>query len=323
MKTIMFNKVWFIPLAILLMVALVVPLSVAAQNPGPVHQAAKFKLYILFDGSRQAECVSTGPWSSIDVNVSRRPGQAYFSDITVKGPFVSDRKAVIDWVNGAASGRRERVDMTLEFQDDKDQTQAVYILRGVLPLGYQPPNVSSGNDEILEETLALKPERLSPDTSPCQNTTKNRDDDKPLFGGKFEVEIDGVIENVTAVSGGGVTFDKQEITGGDHPGALRNWWRRRTYAITKANWQNIVLEKDYVKGDRKWEEWFKKTQNGEVEKRTITLSYHNSEGQPSGRGWTAYNVYPIRHDVINVDSRAGSSAIKEVMEVAVERIEYK
>ncbi|MEK7865352.1 MAG: phage tail protein [Planctomycetota bacterium] len=96
-----------------------------------------------------------------DQHMQKRPGLKYSSDITIKGPFVKDRKAVMDWINATASGKRERVDMTLAFQNDKGDDMQTYTLSQCLPVSYQPPAVSSGNYDMLEESITFRAEETS------------------------------------------------------------------------------------------------------------------------------------------------------------------
>lgn len=103
------------------------------------------------DSNVEIVTYTTGP----DQHEQKRPGQMYFSDITIKGPFVKDRKAVMDWVNGAAKGKRERVDMTLAFQNDAGCDMQTYSLSQCIPISFQPPAVSSGNYDLLEESLTI------------------------------------------------------------------------------------------------------------------------------------------------------------------------
>lgn len=95
-----------------------------------------------------------------DQHEQKRPGQIDSSDITIKGPFVKDRKAIMDWVNETAAGKDKRVDMTLAFQNDKGDDLSAYSLLQSVPISYQPPAVSAGNYDMLEESLTFHVEEV-------------------------------------------------------------------------------------------------------------------------------------------------------------------
>lgn len=280
----------------------------------PIQQISKFRL----DFRVGNKLVPTGKWWSISGGDAeqKRPGQVYYSDITVKGPFVKDRKAVMDWVNGAAKGKRERVNMDLTVLNDDGQPVVTYTLFHCLPVRYEPPAVSAGNYEPLEESITFhlmkvwKAEEISSGVAATGNPS-----DEPLFGGNFRVDIDGEIP-ATSFSGGGVTFDKREVTGGEHPVDLPQ------YVISKVNWANIVIEKNFVQGDTKWKDWFEAQSTGQAAFKNVTLEYMDSEGK-AARRIDFMNAWPIRYDVLNVDPRSGSSSIKEVIELVVGYAQYK
>ena len=132
-----------------------------------VTQIAKFKLDLI-SGS---EKTPTGGWWSItggDANIEfaditsgedtfamSKPGQAYFGDISVRGPFCKDRKTVMTWVNDTAKGKRDRKDLTLEFLNDKEEAVMTFTLSQCIPTSYSPPAVAAGNYDLLEETLSF------------------------------------------------------------------------------------------------------------------------------------------------------------------------
>lgn len=286
---------------------------------------------------------TTGP----DEHEQKRPGQIYFSDITVKGPFVKERKALMEWVNGTAKGKRERVDMTLTFQNDAGVDMNTYTLEQCIPISYQPPAVSAGNYDMLEESLTFHVETVQianpPDRSPTKNvqdqlrsaasrlcdylkkidwsstiqafkrTLKSGGNRNPsdacLFGGKFQVSIEGHQGYTTSFSGGGVTFRIRL-------GPLRD------YTVSKVNWANIVIEKNAVQGDSKWKEWFESARKNRTEKKGVIIEYLDQQGNAS-RTFQYMDCYPIRYDVINLDSRSGSASAKEVIELVVGRAKYE
>jgi phage tail-like protein len=139
--------------------------------------------------------------------------------------------------------------------------------------------------------------------------------DTALFGGLFSADIAGTKVNLTSFQGGGVEFQKTEATTGTRPDNLRE------YTITKVNWSSITLERNYVQGKIEWKDWYQKTLDGQIEYKAITLNYHDSENKPV-RSNNFFECWPKRYDVINVDSKSGSSTVKEVMECEVDHAKY-
>lgn len=140
------------------------------------------------------------------------------------------------------------------------------------------------------------------------------DADNALFGGLFSADLGGPV-NLTAFSGGGVSFQKTEVTTGTRPDNLRE------YTITKVNWENITLERNYVKAKADWKAWYEATLAGKVQYKQVTLNYHDSKNQPC-RTNNFFETWPIRYDVINVDSKSGSSTVKEVLELVIDHATY-
>lgn len=257
-------------------------------------------------------------------------------ELSVAAPLCTGRPALMDWVNAVARGKRERVDMTLAFQNDAGDDLSSYTLSSDIPISYQPPAVSAGNYDMLEESLTFHVNRVevarreiptrtlsivgngvtgSAPPVAGQASTQQDPSDQCLFGGKFRVTMDQDLP-ATSFSGGGVTFDKREVTGGERKGTVR------TYTITKVNWANIVIEKNVVPGDTKWKEWFEAASRGGVTLKGVTLEYKDSEGHPA-RSIDFKDCWPIRYDVINVDSRSGSASAKEVIELVVGYATYR
>lgn len=147
------------------------------------------------------------------------------------------------------------------------------------------------------------------------------DRDEIIFGGKFNVDIGGKAEPCTAFSGGGVTFEKKEATGGTRP----DGWppNLKYYVIDGAEWENFTIERNYHKDNKDWIEWWEETKEGEIEYQDFTLTYLDRKGNPTGRRIKGFNAFPIRYDVINLDSRSGSAAVRETLELVVERVEYE
>jgi phage tail-like protein len=142
------------------------------------------------------------------------------------------------------------------------------------------------------------------------------DADDIIFGGKFKFDLQGAAEPITSASGGGVTFEKKEATVGTRADNLRD------YTVTKVNWENFTIEKNYRKGKKEWKDWWDKTKAGDIEFKNFTLTYLDREGNDSGRTIKGFNAFPCRYDVINLDARSGSAAVRETMEMIVERYEY-
>lgn len=139
--------------------------------------------------------------------------------------------------------------------------------------------------------------------------------DTALFGGLFSADVGGTPVNLTSFQGGGVEFQKTECTTGTRPDNLRE------YTITKVNWSNITLERNYVKGQDDWKVWYQAVLDGTQDYKPITLNYHSSDNQPC-RTNNFFECWPTRYDVINVDSKSGSSTVKEVMECEVDHAKY-
>ena len=51
--------------------------------------------------------------------------------------------------------------MTLAFQNDKGDDMQTYSLFQCLPISYQPPAVSSGNYDMLEESITIHVEEVN------------------------------------------------------------------------------------------------------------------------------------------------------------------
>lgn len=289
--------------------------AVARSRQIILQKTSNFRLDVKIDD----KIVPTGRWWSISggepISVQKRPGQSYYTDITVKGPFIKDRKIVMDWINNrAAKGKRERVDMILTFMNDAGDDLNTYTLYQSLPISYQPPAVSAGNYDMLEESLTFRVEKIKKRDNEAASHDQNPSDEV-LFGGKFRIDIDGDVP-ATSFSGGGVTFDKREVTGGERRGVARE------YSVTKVNWANIVIEKNAVQGDTKWKDWFEKYSKDKSDCKNVILEYKDSE-EKTARSIDFKNSCPVKYNVINIDSRSESASVKEVIELLIGYAIYK
>lgn len=144
--------------------------------------------------------------------------------------------------------------------------------------------------------------------------------DDIIYGGKFTCDIGGITEPCMAFSGGGVTFEKKEATEEERPDDFPA--NLKYYIITGVKWENFTIERNYNKDNRGWLEWWENTKEGKAEYKDITLNYLDKKGNPTGRSIKGINAFPVRYDVINLDARSGSSAMREVLEMVVEHYEY-
>ncbi len=294
---------------------------------------------IVLETQTAAGPVSTGPWTSLAVRRSAgavfqqpiatppfdSPGEA---EIKLTGPMTASRRQMMAWVNQSASGKREPVSATIHFIPVLPMPirPISFDLGKSMPIGYQPPTVSAGNYDMLEESLTFHVEEVKPTKgSKPRNAGNNAPEasqatalptDDYLFGGKFRVSIDGIDQQAIAFSGGGMRIELNNQPSSTPQGNCRQ------YTPMTVNWSNIVVTKIVRTGDTRWQDWYQKTASGDRQTSNVSLSYLDSADQ-SARAANFHNAWPIRYDVINTDARAGSDSVREVMELVVECAEYR
>ncbi|MBI3099249.1 MAG: hypothetical protein HYY93_13565 [Planctomycetes bacterium] len=104
----------------------------------------------------------TASISGPDQHEQKRPGQMYVSDITIKGPFVKDRKAVMDWVNGVATasdrkaGSETEVEYLKVYQSTKEKyTRVASVLAGVAD-ALEAQSRETGNEHLLRAAEVIR-----------------------------------------------------------------------------------------------------------------------------------------------------------------------
>lgn len=281
------------------------PRETTTDLVGNVTQVAKFALDVLgtsggtpagawwsvSGGDQNIEIVTYTTGS--DVHEQKRPGQAYYSDITLKGPFAPSRKAVMDWILDTAKGKRERVDMTLSFIDDEGYD--------LLALDF---NVTATGSSVTPHAPGFRTD--------ARMDLRLFEYDAP---GPVRLEIQAagrVVHLSPAAEGAPVLAVRPSV---DPPADFPNG---RT--IVELNVGAVTIGR--TPGDQAWAEWFRSQAAKGDDIRVPTLRYMDAKGGEA-RAYDFHNCYPIRYDVINVDSRSGSSSIKEVLELQVERVEYR
>ncbi len=138
-------------------------------KPAELTLITGFALYFV---DSQGNRTPTGSWQSIsggeecvevvetttgeNQHEQKRPGQAYFTDITLKGPLSKDRKAVMDWINDTAKGKAQARNLVLVFLNDKGEGQRTWNLLDTYPVSYTPGDYSPSSKENVE-TIKAKP----------------------------------------------------------------------------------------------------------------------------------------------------------------------
>jgi hypothetical protein len=138
--------------------------------------------------------------------------------------------------------------------------------------------------------------------------------------GKFKFELAGMEVPIMFYSGGGVTFEVKETTIGNNTNnALPNLIN---YAVTGVKWENFIIARNYCKDKQDWSQWWEKIKNGNIEYKNFALSFLDQKGNPTGVGIRGFNAFPIRYNTIDFDSRTGSTALRETLELVVGHYEY-
>lgn len=135
----------------------------------------------------------------------------------------------------------------------------------------------------------------------------------------FEVDFGSIgSEEVVRVTGGGVSFAVKDATQSNRKGNLK------MFACGKPNYDDITLERLYIKGRNGWKDWVKEFRDG---KRSVDIAetgsviYQFADGSEVRR-YNFYGPFPKSYDCIAMDSR-NPDAVKEIIVLEVQRIEYK
>lgn len=137
-----------------------------ADAANALTQVSKFAIDIVGDGKTKDSAwwaISGGDnvvevitfTTGTDPDEKKKPGQGYFTDLTLKGPMTKARKDMMTWINTVAQGDRTRKTCTLEFQDEASTPIMTFTLQDVIPVSYTPPSVNASTYDMLEEVVVL------------------------------------------------------------------------------------------------------------------------------------------------------------------------
>lgn len=234
--------------------------------------------------------------SGTDGHQQGRPEQPYLSDITIKGPFVPDRKALMKWINAfskdGGNGRKRRIDATLSFVDDR---------------GYDLLTIDL---DLAPATSSVTPHAPGFRTaSPVNLTLFEYDTLGPVY---MEIKMQGQ-----------VVFESQPAEGAPVLAVLPSTDPPEDFpdgrTIMELNVGAVTIGRP--PGDTTWMDWFE-SHNDQGDIRVPVLRYLNASGGEV-HAYDFHRCWPTRYEVINLDSRSGPSSLKEVLELSVERAEYR
>jgi len=290
-------------LAVLALWTVTVPVALGGPAGGApaIQQVSKFRLDVnVGPAPPQAErwwSVSGGEMAiqvvacteGREAHEQKRPGQAYFADLTFQGPGAPTREAITRWFRQAAHGV-EPVDVTMSFVDEQGfdllvlgaevDRAAGYLARGA-------PGVRTGR--------------------PLDLSLQEYDAPGLVY---LEVRVAGEVVHKTPPRPGAPVFElrsKADLAHGGNCG--------------ERGWIDVAVQRAVVGrelGDSSWRTWFESHQASGSDIRAPVLLYA-TENPSDGvlRRSVFGNAWPIRHDVVNVDARSGSSSIREILELSV------
>jgi hypothetical protein len=92
-----------------------------------------------------------------------RPGRKYVTDIVLRGPLTSSRRALSRWVSDVGHGKLSRRTLTITellSVDGGVKDGKSYVYRDCFPIGYEFPQFSATNSTQQTETLKVKVGRI-------------------------------------------------------------------------------------------------------------------------------------------------------------------
>lgn len=185
------------------------------------------------------------------------PGHKYLDNLTLRGPMTPGRKALMDWINNAASRNGERADATLDIKDNQGQAMRTLNYFDCLPVSYKPPAITAGENQILEERFEFKPVYIN-DVGNAERGVNIRQDVSNVEGvidGVFSFYIEEMDMPLYYCDPGGVEFILEEAVGGDEPWDNKPG-KGNEWVGGDEPWENkpgLGYGSDWVGGDEPWE----------------------------------------------------------------------
>lgn len=89
------------------------------------------------------------------------PGCKFVEEVTLRGPLTKSRQWIAQNINSTLNANYSRFDVTIVEVNKDGSDGRKYTYSGCIITGYKFPSLSADSNDILEEEVSFKPERLN------------------------------------------------------------------------------------------------------------------------------------------------------------------